>query len=961
MNYIIVYIALLLLVILMFCAASCLYLLLEYRQLVKDFKEFKAELSRRRASAENKLGAFYSEAKKGSALPENTERANSFPNAQRPQEPSEHHTQSSADADLPPFPASQFTPNFQAPPPFKPAFAAEDEADDKAALEAIKGECSKQSENFTFPKFEDGQDSQCETEKLANGGFNLEKSIGSKLFVWLGGLAIAFAGFFLIKYSIERGFFTPKMRVVAGALFAFATCLAGVFSKRILKNLKIASILMGAGLSIAYADAFAAAAIYKLISPIAAIPAMAAISVLMLLLSKSYDKSLGVLAVIGIFLAPLIVSTNRPNSPLTLAYLAISTIFFMREFKRQKLVLAPILCALFNILWGFVWALELFGRQGQIWEFAVYAAVLCFVFFRYSNFALGKNLALLDIRGKSEVLSAESVARVLKQVFAGALFLVFYLCVLIDGFSEVNINYLPIFAFTLVCVCVNSGKLGLWALKIFTELLFVGMMFNIFSNAELAKALPLILLSFAELFYFAKTDKKISASIGFSIVCFAGFWALFNYNLFVLFLACLVPLVFFALSKLEGPKAIPFSLVPTIFLTLIAGDLELPYLAVLFSILFIAFLRLNYSRQFALAACFLAFAGLEIFLNIESDLFSLFFISVKCSSLPQTNGSLFGCVAVLAAVVFARILIGRFFASKTIFKAAYSLAVLAICVLSASYLAVKIFGSFAKPYTTFCVFALAVFAIFAAACAIFKKRDELAYKFSLLFAAAWALKLCIYPILYLNPFSSQLFVSGLPILNDFSLIWLLPAIVAGKLAASIPTCKVEQAFDFRVIGLAILIALGFFAPGLLPISLVAIFLILTKVDSDSLFINLKGTLFCLCIALGFIYLNSQIKFCFEGHFVNLTPSRAEINAYSIAWILYSIALLAAGFKFRLKALRAASFIVMLIAVGKVFLIDASALDGLARVLSFALLGLCLIGISYLYMRFALKDEESPEK
>lgn len=961
MSELIVNTIVMMLLVLAFCAGCCMFLLVEYRRLSSGLEALKEELSRRRASAENKIGAFYSEAKGDSVPPENAKSANSFPNARSALEPSELHTQNSA-ADLPPSPAPRFTPDVQAPPPpFKPAFPGKGEPEDKAALEAIKGECSKPSENFTFPKFEGGQDFQSKTENPASGGFNLEKSIGSKLFVWLGGLAIAFAGFFLIKYSIERGFFTPEMRVVAGALFAFATCLAGVFSNRILKNLKIASILMGAGLSIAYADAFAAAAIYKLISPIAAIPAMAAISVVMLLLSKSYDKSLGVLAVIGIFLAPLIVTTNRPNSPLTLAYLAISTIFFMREFKRQKLVLAPILCALFNILWGFVWALEIFASQGQLWEFAVYAAILCFTFFRYSDFALGENLALLDIRGKCEVLSAKSVARVLKQVFACGLFLVFYFCARIDNFAQANINYLPIFAFTLVCVCVNSGKLGLWPLKIFTELMFVWLTCNIFLSAELTKALPLILLSYAELFYFAKTDKKISASIGFLILCTAGFRALFEYNLFVLFLACLVPLVFFALSKLEDLKATPFALVPAIFLALIACDLELPYLAVLFSILFIALLRLNYSRCFAVASCALALVGLAIFLHIEQDLLSLFFISLGFSHLPQTNSPLFACVAVLAAVVFARILIGRFFASKTIFKAAYSFAVLAISVFSVSYLTIKIFASFANPYTTFCVFALSVFALLAAACAIFKRRDELAYKFSLVFAAAWGLKLCIYPLLHLNPFSSRLFVSGLPILNDFSLIWLLPAIIAGKLAASIPTRKVEQAFDFRTIGLAILIVLGFFAPSILWISLVAIFLILTKVDSDSLFISLKDTLFCLCIALGFIYINSQIKFCFEGHFVNLTASRAEINAYSIAWILYSIALLAAGFKFRLKALRGASFIVMLIAVGKVFLFDASALDGLARVLSFALLGLCLIGISYLYMRFALKDEESPEK
>lgn len=932
-----------LILILFTCLGLCIFLTLKYKELSEEIENLKRELSRRRANSENKLEPFYrdsaQQAKSGDCKQSaSTQPIQESPSAStaclrlNPQEESQKILQAIAPSQQNQGERAHST-NFQ--------------------KEDVCQTASKSAEDVACANRK-AQEPQYASEKV----YSLERNIGSKLFVWLGGLAIAFAGFFLIKYSIERGLFTPQMRVIAGALFAIVTCLAGVLSKRFLKNLKIASILIGAGLSIAYADAFAAAEIYKLIPKLAAIPIMAGISVAMLLLSKSYDKSLSLLAVIGIFLAPLIVSTSNPNSPITLAYLAIASVFFMREFKRQKLALAPIFCAAFNIFWGFVWARAVFKTQGQVWEFAVYAAILCLVFFRYSKFVLRENIALLDIRGKSEVLSAESVARILKQVFTCGLFLVFYLCARIDGFEQVNINYLPIFAFTLLCVCVNSGKLGLWPLKIFTELIFVWLMCNIFLGAELAKALPLILLSYAELFYFAKTDKKISASIGFLILCTAGFIALLDYNLFVLFLACLVPLVFFALSKLEGPKAIPIALVPTIFLALIARDLDLPYIAVLFSILFIALLRLNYSRHFAVASCFLTFAGLAIFIYNEIDLFPLFFLSLAPPNLPHISSPLFDCTAAFAAVVFARILIESFFKSKTIFKAVYSFAALCISIISTSYLAIKIFGSFAKPYTTFCIFALAVFAIFALACAIFKKRDELAYKFSLVFAAAWALKLCIYPLLHLNPFSDELFVSGIPILNDFSLIWLLPAILAGKLAASIPTSKAKQAFDFRAIGLAVLIALGFFSPGMLSISLAAIFLILAKVDSDSLFTNLKGALFCLTIALVFIYINSQIKFCFDGHFVNLSASRAEINAYSLAWILYSIALLAAGFKFRLKALRAASFVVMLLAVGKVFLFDASALDGLARVMSFALLGLCLIGISYLYMRFALRENKS---
>ena len=48
--------------------------------------------------------------------------------------------------------------------------------------------------------------------------------------------------------------------------------------------------------------------------------------------------------------------------------------------------------------------------------------------------------------------------------------------------------------------------------------------------------------------------------------------------------------------------------------------------------------------------------------------------------------------------------------------------------------------------------------------------------------------------------------------------------------------------------------------------------------------------------------------------------------------------------------RIASLILMLAAVGKVFLFDASGLEGVTRIASFVALGLSLIGIGWLYAR-----------
>ena len=65
-------------------------------------------------------------------------------------------------------------------------------------------------------------------------------------------------------------------------------------------------------------------------------------------------------------------------------------------------------------------------------------------------------------------------------------------------------------------------------------------------------------------------------------------------------------------------------------------------------------------------------------------------------------------------------------------------------------------------------------------------------------------------------------------------------------------------------------------------------------------------------------------------------------------------LLGAGVLSRLDTLRYGSLAVLLIAVGKVFLIDTSSLENLYRVMSFFGLGVTLIGLGYLYQRLVFR-------
>jgi uncharacterized membrane protein len=102
----------------------------------------------------------------------------------------------------------------------------------------------------------------------------------------------------------------------------------------------------------------------------------------------------------------------------------------------------------------------------------------------------------------------------------------------------------------------------------------------------------------------------------------------------------------------------------------------------------------------------------------------------------------------------------------------------------------------------------------------------------------------------------------------------------------------------------------------------------------------------------------QVRQAFVGSILSEAPvSMAEWYCYSVAWIGLGIVLVLAGIRFKSEALRYGSLIVMLLAIGKVFLLDTARLEDLYRVLSLLGLGLSLLGLGYVYQRFVFRQPE----
>lgn len=160
---------------------------------------------------------------------------------------------------------------------------------------------------------------------------SLEETIGSRWTVWVGGLALALGGLFLVRYTIEQGLFGPAARITLGALFSLALLVGGEWLRRSDKNLPtlpladIPSVLTGAGAVSAFGTVYAAHALYGFIGPAATFILLALVGLGTLVLAALHGPLLGGVGLVASFGAPFLVASANPNPFIFPLYAAIIT------------------------------------------------------------------------------------------------------------------------------------------------------------------------------------------------------------------------------------------------------------------------------------------------------------------------------------------------------------------------------------------------------------------------------------------------------------------------------------------------------------------------------------------------------------------------------------------------------------------------------------------------------------
>ena len=162
---------------------------------------------------------------------------------------------------------------------------------------------------------------------------SLEERLGTQWAVWIGGLALALGGIFLVRYSIEQGLLGPRVRVALGGMLAAALIAIAEWLRRKervagmpgLPSANIPSILTAAGTVVAYGDIYAAYALYGFLGPGSAFIMLGLVALATLAAALLHGQTLAGLGLVGAYLTPLLVASEHPDYWSLYIYLAVVT------------------------------------------------------------------------------------------------------------------------------------------------------------------------------------------------------------------------------------------------------------------------------------------------------------------------------------------------------------------------------------------------------------------------------------------------------------------------------------------------------------------------------------------------------------------------------------------------------------------------------------------------------------
>jgi len=212
------------------------------------------------------------------------------------------------------------------------AKADSSESDAQPFAESNEESKSKSWKQFDADSSSEKKASDSQNPKMEPDYFsNLRSNFKKNWMIWLGGSCVALAGIFMVRYSMEQGLLGPTARIICSILFSVTLHVIAEWGRR-RHRIQIHAIaaLAGSASIILYAALLAALMLYQLVAPGLAFGALSIVSLFTMALAVVHGPILAVMGILGAFVVPLLVDTDSSNIIALYAYcLIISAASFL--------------------------------------------------------------------------------------------------------------------------------------------------------------------------------------------------------------------------------------------------------------------------------------------------------------------------------------------------------------------------------------------------------------------------------------------------------------------------------------------------------------------------------------------------------------------------------------------------------------------------------------------------------
>lgn len=765
---------------------------------------------------------------------------------------------------------------------------------------------------------------------------SLEQNIGTKISVWLGAIALIFAAFYLVKYSIDQGFLSPPVRLSLSGLFGGFLVCAGQWlcnRKHIANAERIAQGLVGAGIVTLYVCLYAALNLYQLITPGIAFAGMGGVTAVAVIMSLRHGQPIAIFGIIGGLLTPFLVGSDSPNVPLLFTYLFVlygGIVFFL---VRHGWWLLSILLLGGVLLWPVLWLMTSFNPVDYK-ALVVFVSAVCLA----SLFATGSRTRSGDDSTHFRIFNTLAMLGSALIVFAVGFKLS------LDLFDWSMLQLISLAILTLVFFRIDQYRHIFWA-KMALDLILFALWVDTAPAGNIAYvaalmsavyvALPLWIMLRAHATFFGPAQSIFTVSL--SIISYLqlkdrfGDETIWAGGAFVL--AAVFVLLTQIASKLyrgfDARDILRASYASTASFFISAGlAIALPssYLPLAFAGQIVATLLIHRAVPLdSLKSIACVLSGAFVLLNWK---YCMYFVQVILASLHNsTAGYTSGIVegidyklllpCILTGAAYFLALPYKDWVGQNLKDAL--LGITAVLALAYGYIFIRqmfygddvfgLSGFIERGCITFMIAAMAGTFFF-----IDKERGWHGFATAAkLLAAVVLFRLTYYDLWIQNPYwESGQFLGDIPVVHAGTLVYGAGALICALCAR------------YSLFGSNATVTKGLHVLGLL-----------------------------------FLFMLSSIIVAqmFRGGHLYGQMQEPELYGYSIAWLLTGLALLAYGIRYASKTARIASLCFILLTVLKVFLVDTSALKDLYRVFSFLGLGASLIGLSFFYSRYVFKREK----